>query len=153
MPPCRKVIGSNCAPRSVAPPIRCRCHIYRQLPGSVRRPKSTASRTRLVLEDEEAGESGVHVSVQVRGAVQQQQPDLFVALQAEDDDVGRRRPVRDALRPDRGHHAAVLDDHHRRLLAATSQTNTDNILMPILLTKKTLKCLYNFVEGKYCTGA
>ena len=82
-----------------------------------------------VLEDEEAGERGVHVSVQVGCAVQQQQPDLVVTLQAQDHHVRCRRPVRDALRPYRRHHPAVLDDHHRRLptrkrVAAVMEANS-----------------------------
>jgi len=75
-----------------------------------------------VLEDEEPGEGGVHVSVQVGRSVQQQQPDLIVTLQTQDDDVRRRRPVRDALRPYRRNHPAVLHDHHRRL-QSIQQTN------------------------------
>ena len=69
----------------------------------------------LVLEEQEAGEGGVHVSVEVGGAVEQQQPDLVASVQTDDDRVRRRAPVRDALRPDGRDHLAVLDYHHRRL--------------------------------------
>ena len=84
--------------------------------------RQTIAPRKLVFEDEESGERGVHVPVKIGGAVQQHQPDLVVLVETEDDDVRRGRPVWNALRPDGRHHSAILHDHHRRLSTFTIDT-------------------------------
>ena len=62
----------------------------------------------LELEGDASRERCIHVSVQVGCSTQQQQPDLISALQAQHGYIGCSGPVRDALRPYRGNHLAVL---------------------------------------------
>jgi len=82
-------------------------------------------RSSLVLENQEARHRCVHVSVQERSPIQQDEPDLIVAIQTQDGHVRRRRPVRDALGPHRCHHVAVLDQHHGSLLE-TSKNDSEH---------------------------
>jgi len=81
----------------------------------------------LVLEEQEPGEGGVHVSVEVGRLVPQQQPDLVTSLKTDDDRVGRGAPVRDALRPHSRYHLSVLDNHHRSLPHHTSTWSSEYI--------------------------
>ena len=97
---------------------------------------AAAADSQSVLEDEETGERGVHVAVQVGGSVQQQQPDLIIALQTQNDDVRRCRPVRDALCPYRRNHPAVLYDHHRCLSKQQQQLNILLSFLPKCLRER-----------------
>jgi len=78
--------------------------------------------------------------MQVGRAIQQQQPDLVITLQAQYDHVRRSRPVRYAFCPDGRHHPAVLHNHHCCLL---DDTNKHDILTFLTAVKN---CSYFFLK-------
>ena len=108
--------------RSDASPLTCRelknptpTQIENHHPSTMRVAFPLGALLVVLPKDAVSREGGVHVTMEIGGALQVNEPHLVALLQAQDGRVGRRRPERDALRPHGHHHPPVDHQVHRSL--------------------------------------